>query len=173
MRFPFNFTRFKGGSAGQPVLGTNDAITGLSASQQGTGSCIYSFKARSPDGFPVQRLAFFSIFTGTGPVTGLTVQPYYWDDNYQLWIAVTAAAVSLTPGVRATVGGALTTQPTMAFMDGLSIISGPVNMSSISQDSVEGGYSGSPNIALVVADPGAGAPNGQYDFAAAALITTP
>jgi len=95
MKFPVKFSRYKGGSAGQPVLGSDTIPT----TKPGTQDNFAPLRSVSKNGWPTKRVALAAAFFGSAATPpALNVSAYVWDDALGFWILCTGSATSITPG---------------------------------------------------------------------------
>jgi len=146
MRFPFSFTRQKGGTG--PVLGSDSAPTTTPPMKADN---LFSHLTSNVNGWPVQRMAMVCGYAGGGSPTAIAVQAYFWEAITARWYTL-GAAVNVTPN-----GG-------IAFFDTI----GPCEYIGPTQ-SQDMPRPGNEEIIFVAAD--VSQPNGTYTFAVVTDLT--
>lgn len=91
MRFPFSFTRQKGGTG--TVLGSDSAPT---TAPPAKADNLFSHITSNVNGWPAQRIAMVCAYAGAGAAPALPVQLYFWEATTARWYPF-GGAVNLTP----------------------------------------------------------------------------
>lgn len=163
MRFPTVFTRYKGTApAGGKALGADtlpiDSGSSPIPANAALDNVLYS-RFSSINGWPLTRVALAAKYTGGGSPAALPVTLYFYEAALDLWVKLDGASSTVTPGTPAAPAA-------VTFFDVVALLDLP----KATQDMYEMS-SGSLSALLIVGDPGAGAPDGRYDFALAPDLT--
>jgi len=111
----------------------------------------------SQNGWPLERVVVHAMYTGSTTVpAAMNLALYTYDDNLGYWLQLPASAATIVPSTPGSVTPAAT-QP--VFFDALAVM----DLLHVGSD-LGGVMSGAAAFMLIVADPGAGAPNGTYQF---------
>lgn len=159
MRFPKHFTRLKGAGL-TPLLGSDTFPTntdGTFRRPSTNDDNVYFTKAVSTNGWPLTRVVVHGTYTGSTTVpAALVISVYVFEDRLNFWIKLPQSAASLVPSTPAATVPAATTP---VYFDAVSLIDLPHRLADDDSPS-----SGAAAFLVLVADPGAGAPDGTYTF---------
>lgn len=163
MRFPVTFSRSKPVNPykvlGGDTLPAQFVKPTPGASQTGSTGYDNIFTSRmiSQNGWPLERIVVHALYTGSTTIpAAMNLSLYVYDDNIGYWIALPGSATSIVPSTPGSVAPAAT-QP--VFFNALALIDLVHNSADLGAV-----QSGAATFMLIVADPGAGAPNGTYQF---------
>jgi len=151
MKFPFLFTRRKGGSGAVPLLGSDAAAVTANTPPSATQDNAFFSRGVGEVGWPIHRIAVTYACSATS--VDLTAQMYAFEKATGAYYKI-GAQVTMKQG-------------SVNFFDCLPIL----ELSSASQNKLADSP-GSIEHVLVVDDVGAGAVNGTYTFAMAPVLTT-
>jgi hypothetical protein len=154
MKFPLMFTRVKPPAATFKTLG-DDALlvdaNSLPRRAATTDDNTLALRIVSINGWPLQRVVLYGLYTGVGMPIALPTTLYVFEENLGVWLEVPGSASSITPGT-ATAPGLPTFYDPMALIDFPHV-----------QADLDAVAPGAATFLVIVSDPG-GAPDGTYQF---------
>jgi hypothetical protein len=141
MRFPKTFKRQKGGSSGDPALGSDTPPTTTPPSEAVSDNLL-TCRLRDVNGWPVQRIGVCWNTTAGSP-TPLNGDLYFWEDATGHWYKINDAPLSLKPAQ-------------LFFFDTVTIGEpAPLTKNLLAAGGGSYAEAGSMEVMLVLTDPGA------------------
>lgn len=163
MRFPLTFFRSKPVTAPNPVLGGDSLLTRKPAV---TDDNVLFVRMVSVNGVALNRIVLHAKYTGSVTVpAALPVTAYVYDDAIGYWIQLPQSAVSVVPSTPNSTVPAATTP---IYFDAMSLMDLQPTAAGLSNPQPGSGAA----FLFLVSDPGAGAPNGVYQFIAGGGLST-
>ena len=164
MRFPATFYRSKPvgtykvlGGDSLPALNVKPAQSLISTAGTAGYDNILSTRMLSQNGWPLNKIVVHALYTGSTTVpAAMNLALYTYDDNLGYWLQLPQSATNIVPS---TPGSTVPAATAPVIFDAISL----TDFAHVSAD-LGSSQPGTAMYMLIVADPGAGAPNGTYQF---------